>query len=105
MENLAEKISELAGKTSELLITDLISAIKELQAQQQPNVMDAKQAAAYIKVSYWKFTIMAKNGEVPHWREGSRIFSRREELDEWMHERIKSNMAEIQKSNKIRRVK
>ena len=104
MKDLTEKISELAGKTSELLIADLTSAIKELQAQQLPMVFDAKEAAEYIKVSYWRFTIMAKNGEVPHWREGNRIFCRREELDEWMHERIKNHMKQFDKP-KMRRVK
>ena len=50
-------------------------------------VLNAKQVAhEYFdgSVSYWKLLAMAKEGKIPHFKIGSRIFFRRESLDEWI---------------------
>lgn len=61
-----------------------------MQSQQnvQRATMDARAAAAYIGLSYWKTLELVKAGELPHIRIGSgtsgRVLFRRESLDNWL---------------------
>ena len=51
------------------------------------SVMTAKQASTEYfggSVSYWKLLELAKTGQLPHFKVGSRVFFRWEALDEWV---------------------
>lgn len=57
-------------------------------------VMSAQEAARDFfkgKVSYWKILELAKRGEIPHSRIGSRVLFRRESLEAWMAEQEKNS--------------
>jgi len=50
-----------------------------------PNpVLNAKQAAQYIGVSYWTLLDLARQGQIKHFRGGNRLLFRRQNLDDWM---------------------
>ena len=44
----------------------------------------AKEASAYLGISYWLILEMAKRGEVPHFRAGKIVLFRQQTLDDWM---------------------
>jgi len=69
--------------------------------------MPAKQAAAYVGVSYWKLLEWAKAGKVPHIRtDGGRLLFRRETLDAWLAEQEQASLRpELEPTGKIRRLK
>lgn len=46
--------------------------------------MNARDSAAYIGCSYWKFLEGVKAKRIPHLKVGNRILCRRETLDAWM---------------------
>lgn len=58
------------------------------------STLKAKEAAGYLGISYWLILEMAKRGEIPHIRAGSRVLFRRESLDGWMDEQEQANVGE-----------
>ena len=56
------------------------------------STLTAKEAAKYLGISYWLCLEMAKRGEIPHIRAGSRVLFRRESLDGWMDEQEQENL-------------
>ncbi len=58
------------------------------------STLTAKEAAKYLGISYWKVLEMAKRGEIPHIRAGSRVLFRRESLDQWMLEQEQASVGE-----------
>jgi len=58
------------------------------------STLKAREAAAYLGVSYLLLREMAKRGEVPHIRAGRLVLFRKEALDRWMDEQERSNFRE-----------
>ena len=56
--------------------------------------MKAREAAAYLGVSYWLLLEMAKRGEVPHIRAGKLVLFRKEALDDWMRQQEQLSVRE-----------
>jgi excisionase family DNA binding protein len=52
----------------------------------KPVTLKARQAAAYLGISYWKILDMVKKNEIPHIRAGSLVLFRKETLDRWIVE-------------------
>lgn len=46
--------------------------------------MTAKEAAAYLGISYWLVLELSKQKRLKHVRAGKRVLFRKESLDEWM---------------------
>ena len=65
--------------------------------------LTAKEAARYLGCSYWKILELAKSGELPHIRLGSRVLFRRQSLDGWLTVMESKNQSKTQKE-KIRKV-
>lgn len=59
------------------------------------STLKATEAAHYLGISYWLILEMAKRGEIPHIRAGSRVLFRRESLDEWMKNQEQANYKEV----------
>jgi excisionase family DNA binding protein len=59
------------------------------QASVERVTMSAKEAAAYLGISYWLILEMAKRHEIPYIACGSRKLFRKEALDKWMEEQEK----------------
>ena len=66
-----------------------------------PEVLDGKQAAQYLKISYCSVITRAKKGLLPSFTIGSRVLFRKESLEEWMREQ---EQARQPKPVKIRRI-
>ena len=58
------------------------------------STLKAKEAAAYLGVSYWLLLEMAKRGEVPHIRAGKLVLFRKEALDDWMRQQEQLSIRE-----------
>lgn len=58
------------------------------------STLKAKEAAAYLGVSYWLLLEMAKRGEVPHIRAGRLVLFRKEALDDWMRQQEQLSVRE-----------
>ncbi len=58
------------------------------------STLKAREAAAYLGVSYWLLLEMAKRGEVPHIRAGRLVLFRKEALDAWMRQQEKLSIRE-----------
>jgi excisionase family DNA binding protein len=58
------------------------------------STLRAKEAAAYLGISYWLILELAKKKEIPHIRAGSRVLFRRESLDEWMQNQEAASVGE-----------
>jgi len=56
--------------------------------------LKAREAAAYLGVSYWLLLEMAKRGEVPHIRAGKLVLFRKEALDDWMRQQEQLSVRE-----------
>jgi excisionase family DNA binding protein len=52
----------------------------------RPVTLKARQAAAYLGISYWKILDMVKKGEIPHIKVGKLVLFRQETLDQWLVE-------------------
>jgi len=52
----------------------------------QSPVLNAKQAAQYLGVSYWTLLDLARQGKIKHFRGGNRLLFRQTSLDEWITE-------------------
>lgn len=66
-----------------------------------PDVLDGKETAEYLKISYWSVITRAKKGLLPSFTIGSRVLFRRESLDEWMRAHEQDRQP---KPSKIRRI-
>jgi len=66
-----------------------------------PDVLDATEAAAYLKISYWTVVTRAKKGLIPCFKIGKRVLFRTASLDEWMQNQ---EQARIPKPEKIKRI-
>ena len=66
-----------------------------------PEVLDGKQAAQYLNISYWSVITRAKKGLLPSFTIGSRVLFRKESLEEWMQAQ---EQARQPKPDKIRRI-
>ncbi|NLW90970.1 MAG: helix-turn-helix domain-containing protein [Syntrophomonadaceae bacterium] len=49
-------------------------------------MMEAQEAADYLKISYWTLLNQAKKGLVPHVRVGRRVLFSREGLDKYIED-------------------
>ena len=58
------------------------------------STLKAREAAAYLGVSYWLLLEMAKRGEVPHIRAGKLVLFRKEALDDWMRQQERLSVRE-----------
>jgi len=58
------------------------------------STLKAREAAAYLGVSYWLLLEMAKRGEVPHIRAGRLVLFRKEALDAWMRQQEQLSIRE-----------
>ena len=58
------------------------------------STLKAREAAAYLGVSYWLLLEMAKRGEVPHIRAGRLVLFRKEALDAWMRQQEQLSVRE-----------
>lgn len=54
--------------------------------------MNAREAAEYLGVSKDTMYLMARNGEIYHFRPRSRVMFRRSSLDRWMDEQEAQSM-------------
>jgi len=58
------------------------------------STLKAREAAAYLGVSYWLLLEMAKRGEVPHIRAGKLVLFQKEALDDWMRQQEQLSVRE-----------
>jgi len=56
------------------------------------SILNAKQAAQYIGVSYWTLLSLARQGKIKHFRVGNRKLFRKSSLDEWMTEQEEASL-------------
>lgn len=71
---------------------DLLKKLAEMLAQEQakaaappePQILDVKEAAAYLRVSPWTIRDMLRTNSITFFRVRSRIFFRRDDLDQWI---------------------
>jgi excisionase family DNA binding protein len=52
--------------------------------QSNVEVLNGKEAAAYLRIGYFSLMRKAKAGEVPSFRVGGRVFFRRSTLEKWI---------------------
>ena len=83
------------------LLLDQLKAEIKAELQPQPDVLDAKEAAEYLRISYWKVVTDAKKGILPSFNVGARVLFRRDSLDEWMKQQEQLRCV---KRSKIRKV-
>lgn len=77
--------------------------VARVRAETKPvqEVLDGREAAELLRVSYWKVMTDAKAGKIPFFRMGQRVLFRRESLLQWAAEQ---EAALVKKPEKIRRV-
>jgi len=54
------------------------------EGKKMADMMEAKEAAEYLRVSYWSVLNWARQRKIPHVRVGSRVLFSREGLDRWI---------------------
>ena len=54
--------------------------------EEQNVTFTAKEAAKYLKISYWLITQLVKRGEIPYHRWGRKIFFKKTNLDKFINE-------------------
>lgn len=87
---------------------DQSSEIIEYQDWSEVEVMNAKESAAFLRISYNEFLIKCRKGVIPHFTIGegkkqrSPIFCRRSTLGKWISDK---EMASISPPKIIRRLK
>lgn len=57
--------------------------------EEQNVTFTAKEAAEYLKISYWLITQLVKRGEIPYHRWGRKIFFKKTNLDKFINEQEK----------------
>lgn len=57
---------------------------KQFKPPIERTTLTATEAAKYLGISYWLLTRLCKQKQVPHFKISSRLFFRREKLDDWM---------------------
>lgn len=75
---------------------DLLKQLAEMLAQEQakaaappePDILDVKETAAYLRVSPWTIRDMVRTNSITFFRVRSRIFFRRDDLDQWIASQI-----------------
>ncbi|MFA5305908.1 MAG: helix-turn-helix domain-containing protein [Candidatus Babeliales bacterium] len=60
---------------------------EKIQTGISPSRLLPNEAAEHIGCSYGKLMQMVRNGEIPHFRIGNRVFFMKEKLDEWLDEK------------------
>ncbi|NLB87850.1 MAG: helix-turn-helix domain-containing protein [Syntrophomonadaceae bacterium] len=63
-------------------------------------MLEAKEAADYLKVSYWTLLDKAKKGAIPHVKVGRRVLFSLEGLSEWIKEQELSSVSKESESQK-----
>ncbi len=58
--------------------------------EEQNVTFTAKEAAKYLKISYWIITQLVKRGEIPYHRWGRKIFFKKINLDKFIDEQEES---------------
>lgn len=66
--------------------------------------MTAREAAAYLGVSYWKLLELVRQKKVPHIRLDARVLFRREALDAWLAEQEAASVRRDEEKAKICRL-
>ena len=85
-------------------IEEMIDQVVErVRAETKPaqEVLDGREAAELLRVSYWKVMTDAKAGKIPFFRMGQRVLFRRDALLHWA---AAQEEAPAKKTGKIRRV-
>ena len=77
----AEFVEAVAARVADL-ITDRFEPPK-----QWPEWMNVPTAARYLDCGEHRLYKLAERGQIPHVRDGARIFFERQALDEWMRSR------------------
>jgi excisionase family DNA binding protein len=81
----AEFLDAVAARVTELL-TDHFEP-----AKQWPEWMALSTASLYLDCGEHRLRKLVQRGDIPHVRDGSRIFFERTELDSWMTSKRKEN--------------
>jgi len=50
----------------------------------QSPILNAKEAARYIGISYWTLLNIVRQGQIKHFRGGNKLLFRQQSLDEWI---------------------
>lgn len=76
--------------------------------QKQANVekitMSAKEAAAYLGISYWLILEMTKRHKIPYIACGNRKLFRKEALDKWMEEQEKKTLGKSNQYGVLKKI-
>lgn len=97
MENPFELILDKLNKIEELLRTALKNdKCIVAEAPTIPNVLNLTQASEYVSLS--KSAIYKKTAErnIPHFKNGKKLYFKRSELDDWLTQNRISTYAEIE---------
>lgn len=84
-----ERVIKLLEEQNTLL-RDLNDAIKGITPEN--HMMEAQEAAEYIKQKYETILRWAKEGKIPHSRPGRRVLFSKKALDEWLSEQEKASL-------------
>ena len=57
----------------------------------ESEVMDAKEAAKYLKISYWLILKLARESQIPQFRCGNMVMFRKSTLDRFIAEQEKQS--------------
>ena len=71
-------------------------------------MLEAKEAADYLKISYWTLLNQAKKGKIPHTRIGSRVLFSLEGLNSWISDQEKASVKKEEEQpqyGKLRKIK
>lgn len=71
------------------------------------HMLEAQEAAEYLKISYWTLLEKAKKGVIPCVRVGRRVIFSQEGLDAWIEEQESKSLQsdEIPEYGKLRKIK
>lgn len=67
-----------------------MSYLEGMVMEEQNVTFTAKEAAKYLKISYWIITQLVKRGEIPYHRWGRKIFFKKINLDKFIDEQEES---------------
>lgn len=59
----------------------------------EKQVLTAKEASEYLRISYWLVIQLVKRNEIPHHKWGKRIFFNKEILDEFIMQKEKTTLS------------
>jgi len=77
-------------------VSEVLNGQQQQNVEQLPDIMDIKQAAAYLKLKV--NTLYEKTAQklIPHFKKGGKLLFVREELLKWVREGKVSTLSELQ---------